>query len=104
MEKGSGLFVVKNYSRRGLGVDQPVTSEEFFVGGHRWKILLYPGGITTDAHNSGYVSLYLRLNTSTTVQFLFALHLLGKRRDHVFSTFGESLSIACAYPGVSMGY
>ncbi|KAK6123257.1 hypothetical protein DH2020_042999 [Rehmannia glutinosa] len=59
-EKGSYLWVVKNYSmlRKQIGVGKSIESEEFTAGGHRWTIVFYPNAVDIDAYNAGYVSLY----------------------------------------------
>ncbi|KAL8041741.1 hypothetical protein ABFX02_09G003700 [Erythranthe guttata] len=82
IEKGSHLFVAKNYSlHKGKnGVDKEIESEEFIVGGHTWTIRFYPVGKTIGDHNSGFASLFIFLKkpTSYPVRFLYDMTVLDQ--------------------------
>ncbi|KAL8042218.1 hypothetical protein ABFX02_09G035900 [Erythranthe guttata] len=112
MEKGSHLFVVKNYSsiHEENELDEKFESEEFVVGGHVWSIRFYPNRKTIDAHNSAFSSLYIFLKRSTAdhVRYLFDMYILdqsGNGDDFGFSKFEDfpSTGVACLEPGFMHG-
>ncbi|KAL7098216.1 hypothetical protein ACP275_09G003100 [Erythranthe tilingii] len=82
MDKGSHDFMVKNYSlHKGIGVGVAVESEEFVVGGHRWKVCFYPDGIVKAAYYSGNASLLISLVSdppNTYVNCLYDLYILDQ--------------------------
>ncbi|KAK6148125.1 hypothetical protein DH2020_019037 [Rehmannia glutinosa] len=87
MEKGSHDWVLNNYFLyKEIGVKKAIKSKEFTVGGHRWLIYLYPGGMTVDDYNNGDASLFVTYKSSVPVQILYELYLLdqsgkGNHRD-----------------------
>ncbi|KAL7137775.1 hypothetical protein ABFS83_10G115700 [Erythranthe nasuta] len=80
-EKGHYDFVVRNYSlQKGIGVGEPIESEEFVVGGHRWTVCFDPNGKNVDACNSGNASLFIWLagDSATNVDCLYDMHILDQ--------------------------
>ncbi|KQJ87664.1 BTB/POZ and MATH domain-containing protein 1 [Brachypodium distachyon] len=57
---GSHLLQIENYAqiKKQLSVGEYVKSSTFTVGGHDWRVELYPKGCVREAH--GHVSLFLR--------------------------------------------
>ncbi|GER56719.1 BTB-POZ and MATH domain protein [Striga asiatica] len=109
VEKGSHDWVVQPYHcRRKYGVDKPLESEEFWMCGRRWVLLLFPDGKTTVAYWWGYASLFLILrdDESTTgdiihVAMCFSvLDQSGEGNDWV-NDFGGRIS--SLEPGVKLG-
>ncbi|EYU22275.1 hypothetical protein MIMGU_mgv1a018386mg, partial [Erythranthe guttata] len=76
MEKGSHLFVVKNYSlHEGIGVGGAIESEEFIVGGYGWTIR------------------FILNQTTIAVGCLYSAHFMdqsGKGNDKGLSFFDNS--------------
>ncbi|KAK6148547.1 hypothetical protein DH2020_019459 [Rehmannia glutinosa] len=111
-EKGSYLWVVKNYSllRKKTGVGKSIESEEFTAGGHQWAIAFYPNGKDIDAYNDGYISLYivLKSESSVPISFLHEIFVLGHSdnghgRQCGLSLFKLDEGIPCLFPGEFCG-
>ncbi|KAK6148550.1 hypothetical protein DH2020_019462 [Rehmannia glutinosa] len=109
-EKGSHLWVVKNYSmlRKQIGVGKSIESEEFSAGGHRWMIVFYPNAKDIDAYHAGYVSLYIVLKSESSVhlQILHEIYVLEHSDDgheFGFSLFKIDEGIPCLSRGQLCG-
>ncbi|KAL7098212.1 hypothetical protein ACP275_09G002900 [Erythranthe tilingii] len=83
MEKGCYDFVVKNYSiHKGIGVGEAIESDEFTVGGHRWKVWLYPNGKIIESYNAGNASLFISLVSEAPpyryIHCLYDMHIIDQ--------------------------
>ncbi|XP_026458851.1 BTB/POZ and MATH domain-containing protein 3-like [Papaver somniferum] len=98
--KGSHEYEIKGYSlTKGMGVGKSMNSGRFTVAGYDWVVRFYPDGLTTQAQEAEYVSVYVRLVSPGEVRASFEFKLrdqIGKgipsrssRSPHTFK-FGSS--------------
>ncbi|KAJ1255705.1 hypothetical protein BS78_K168600 [Paspalum vaginatum] len=83
---GSHVLEIKGYSlTKGLGNGKCITSSAFSVGGHRWCILYYPDGDTSESADC--ISIYLKLNLAADdavdVKAQFTFSVLDDKGDPV---------------------
>jgi hypothetical protein len=74
---------VNGYSLLPRTVGSVVTSAQFDLCGHKWQLLLYPGGNAVSC--AGYVSLFLKICEPGPVLATCVLHMVGTKVDEVMT-------------------
>ncbi|XP_057785938.1 BTB/POZ and MATH domain-containing protein 5-like isoform X2 [Salvia miltiorrhiza] len=88
MEKKCYKFVVRNYSAyEGIGMGNWIQSRAFVVGGHKFRLHLYPQGKDLASHYGGLASLLIKNESATSVQLVAALEVLDRQGSGVHAGY-----------------
>lgn len=80
MKKKCYKFVVRNYSAyEGVGMGKWIQSRAFAVGGHKFRLELYPEGRDVVSHYSHLMSVFIRNESASAVQVVAAVEVLDPK-------------------------